>query len=224
MRTPHPIPFVRVSGTHREVGLQLGDLFAEQIRESVAFDADLPAGRTREQQLQAAAPYYRMTKTELPWLIEEMDAVAEAAGVDPLEFFAANIEEIWYEPRVPAPMRGRCSDLVAGRRATANGHLLLGHNNDLSPRAEEGLVAIEKAVSGEPVQFQIGGDFGLSVGFNSAGIALTGNELSPNDEKIGISRSSQVFEILRAQTLDGAVEAALRPDRASSYNNILSHA
>ena len=56
------------------------------------------------------------------------------------------------------------------------------------------------------------------------GLSLTGNELSPNDEQVGISRSHQVLEMMRARTLDEMVAMALRPDRASSYNNVLTSA
>ena len=55
------------------------------------------------------------------------------------------------------------------------------------------------------------------------GLALTGNELTPNDNRIGIPRLMQVRDILRRRTLDDAIAAALHPDRASSYNNVLSH-
>jgi isopenicillin-N N-acyltransferase-like protein len=79
-------------------------------------------------------------------------------------------------------------------------------------------------VPGDPVIFQLGGVPGLSVGFNDAGLSLTGNELSPNDERVGISRSHQVLEMMRARNLEEMVVMALRPDRASSYNNVLSAA
>ena len=52
---------------------------------------------------------------------------------------------------------------------------------------------------------------------------MTGNELTPNDNRIGIPRLMQVRDILRRRTLDDAVAAALHPSRASSYNNLLSH-
>jgi isopenicillin-N N-acyltransferase like protein len=79
-------------------------------------------------------------------------------------------------------------------------------------------------VPGDPVVFQLGGIPWLSVGWNSAGLSLTGNELSPNDERLGISRSHQVLEMMRARTLDEMVAMSLRPDRASSYNNVLTSA
>ena len=222
--TPPTIPILRVAGSHREVGLQIGEAGRTDIRETIDdYFSDVPLGRTDEQQLALAARFRAFTEPRLPWLIEELDGCAEAAGVDPLAFFATSMEEIWYAP-YPKRTVGRCSDLVAGPQATAGGHTIVGHNNDLRPAAEPGIIAIEKAVDGEPVIFQIGGAPWISVGWNSAGISLTGNELSPNDERIGISRSHQVFEILRARSIDEAIAAALRPDRASSYNNVLTSA
>jgi isopenicillin-N N-acyltransferase like protein len=220
---PPPIEILRVSGSHREVGRQIGEARADRIRADVAFDDRIPAGRSRSQQLELALRYRQATQARLPWLVDELDGCAEGAGVDAIELFAASVEEIWYQPRVSASV-GRCSDLVAGPGATADGHLLVGHNNDLAPSAEDELVAIERSVPGDPVVFQIGGAPWLSVGFNSAGLALTGNEVSPNDERIGVSRSHQVFEILRERTIGDAVRASLAPDRASSYNNVLTHA
>ena len=173
-------------------------------------------GAAEDDQLALAAEYRAFTAPMLPWLIDELDGCAEAAGVDPLAFFACTMEEIWYEPRARVT-QGRCSDLVAGPSATADGHLLVAHNERSPARGRaSGIVAIEKRVDGDPVVFQLGGVPILSVGFNSAGLALTGNELSPNDEKVGISRDHQVLEMIRARSLDEMVAAALRPDRASS--------
>ena len=220
--TPHPIELYRLSGTHRKVGIQMGELGTDQIQRVVgSFDADLPVGRNRTEQLGLAQAYRDVTAPSLPWLIEELDGCAEGAGVDPLEFFATTVEELWYSP-YPKRTQGRCSDVVAGPAATRDGHLWVGHNNDLRPEAEADIVAIEKAVEDEPVVLQIGGVPWLSVGWNQSGLSLTGNELSPNDERVGISRSHQVFEMLRARNLHEMVAYAIRPDRASSYNNVLA--
>ncbi len=220
--TPHPLELYRVSGTHREVGIQMGELGAEQIRRGIeTFDAQLPEGRTRAEQLRLAQSYRDVTEPSLPWLLEELDACAAGAEVDPMEFFATTVEELWYTP-YPKQTEGRCSDVVAGPGATADGHLWVGHNNDLRPETEADIVAIEKRVDDEPVIMQIGGVPWISVGWNQAGLSLTGNELSPNDERVGISRSHQVFEMLRARNLHEMIAMAIRPDRASSYNNVLA--
>ena len=212
MIPPPQIPLIRVEGGHRTAGRALGEATADAIRRAV--------GELEPASLEAAEPYRRVTADELPWLIDELDAVAEGAGVDPLGLFAASIEEL--EPAA-TPALGRCSDLVAGPPATADGHLWVAHNNDLPPAVERHLVAVEWRLAGDPTLFTIGVGPWISVGFNSAGLALTGNELSPNDNRVGIPRLLQVRAILRRRRLDDAVRAALHPRRASSYANLLSH-
>ncbi len=223
---PGGMPLLHVSGSHREVGRQVGAATAATIRAAVDFDAQLPPGRTREAQLELSAAHRDATLRSTPWLVEEIDGAAEGAGVDPLALFAASIEEIWSVRPSQASadvVQGRCSDLVAVPPATADGHVWVAHNNDLSPSSEAAAVAIEWRVPGEPVVFSLGIGPWISVGWNSAGLSLTGNELSPNDNRIGVPRLLMVREQLTATTLDAAVAMALRPDRASSYNTVLAH-
>ena len=221
------IPFLVVEGSHREVGRQVGAATADVIRQAVAFDAQLPPGRSRDRQLALAARYRDATLHATPWLVDEIDGAAEAAGVDPLALFAASIEEIWTvrpsQATAGSVVDGRCSDLVAGPPATADGHVWVAHNNDLAPSSEASVIAIEWRVPGEPVVLTLGIGPWVSVGWNSAGLSLTGNELAPNDERVGVPRLLMVREQLTARCLDEAVAMALRPDRASSYNTVFAH-
>jgi isopenicillin-N N-acyltransferase-like protein len=220
--TPPGIDLLRVRGTHREVGRQIGEACAETIRSLLAFEPPmLPAGRTPSQQLMAAAAYRDATARSMPWVLEELDGVAHGAGVDPMAVFAFSVEEIWYEATAGA-VGERCSDLVAVPPASVDGHVLVAHNNDLSVEDEARVVAIEWDVPGDPLVFTMGIGPWISVGFNAAGLALTGNELSPNDARVGVPRLLQVRSMLRSRTLEDALDEALRPDRASSYNNVLS--
>jgi hypothetical protein len=227
MPTPGRIPFLRVHGGHREVGRQVGAATADVVRAAVAFDAVLPAGRSRAEQLALAQRYLDATLSATPWLVDEIDGAAEGAGVDPLALFAASIEEIWAVRPSQATrgkiVAGRCSDLVAAPPATPDGHVWVAHTNDLSPSSEEALVAVEWHVPGEPVVFTLGSGPWISVGWNDAGLSLTGNELSPNDERVGVPRLLMVREQLTARTIDDAAAMALRPDRASSYNTVFAH-
>jgi isopenicillin-N N-acyltransferase-like protein len=222
-----PIPLLRVAGSHRDVGRAVGAATAPVLRDAVAFDAALPAGRSREAQLALAARYRAATLAATPWLVEEIDGAAEGAGVDPLALFAASVEEIWSvrpsQAGTSEPVPGRCSDLVIGPPFTADGHLRVAHTNDLGEESEPHVVAIEWRVPGDPVVFSLGIGPWISVGWSDAGLSLTGNELSPNDERVGVPRLLMVREQLTAPTLDEAVTMALRPDRASSYNTVLAH-
>ncbi len=164
--------------------------------------------------------YRAVTLEQLPWVVEELDGVAEGAGADPLAVFAASIEEL--EAVSPAPER--CTDLVVLPEATEDGHLLVAHNNDLHASAGSDVVAIEWRIPGEPVCFTLGIGPWISVGWNDAGLSVTGNELAPGDEQVGIPRLLQMRDVLTRRTLEDAVRAVLHPARASSYNWVLAHA
>lgn len=221
-----PIPLIRVSGSHREVGAAIGEACRDTItRECDTSEWKVPSGRTAAEQLSLADRYADVTRRSMPWIFEEIGGCAQASGVDPRVLWACCIEEIWYEARVTAAggaaIAGRCSDLVAVPPSTADGHVLTAHNNDMNRKYMDSLVAIERTCDGDPTVLTIGNGIWISVGWNDAGLNLTGNELSPNDERIGIPREIQVRAMLRERTLQGMVDVALHPDRASSYNNVL---
>ncbi len=221
MTPPTPIPVVRARGTHREVGAAIGHACADAIRRAVAFGDDaIPEGRTRQEQLALAERYREVTVGAYSWYAEELEGMATAAGVDPDALFARVIEEIWYVPYTRR-IHGRCTDLVAVPPATEGGRVLVAHNNDMSRAYQDELVAIEYAIPGEPTVFGIGNGVWLSCGWNDAGISMTGNELAPLDERIGVPREVQYRAMLRQPTLDRAIGEALRHDRASSYNQVL---
>ena len=224
--TPPPIPFLRLSGTYREVGAAIGEAWRSTI--TAACDPagwTIPSGRTAKEQLDLADRYAEPTRTAMPWIFDELEGCADGASVDPRALWACCIEEIWYAHRVPgrtgAAIAGRCTDLVAVPPATVDDHVLTAHNNDMSRRYQDDLVAIERTCGDDPAVFTIGNGIWISTGWNGAGMNLTGNELSPNDERIGIPREIQVRAMLRERTLEGMIAVALHPGRASSYNNVL---
>jgi isopenicillin-N N-acyltransferase like protein len=105
---------------------------------------------------------------------------------------------------------------------TANGHLLVAHNNDLAFGDEKDVVAIEWRVEDEPTIFTLGVGPWISVGWNESGLSITGNEVAPKDEGIGIPRLLQVRDVLTRTTLPDATRSILNPARASSYNWVLA--
>lgn len=205
------IPLVKVTGTHREAGAAVGAGTADSIRRSVEgaeFDHDL------------VLRYRRASVKHLPWVVEELDAAARAAEVDPLALFAEAVHELstFSQTKIPA----HCTDVAAVPALTADGHLLVAHNNDLSAGDENDVVAIEWKVEGEPTIFTLGLGPWISVGWNEAGLSITGNEVAPKDEGVGIPRLLQVRDVLTRTTLTEATRAILHPARASSYNWVVA--
>lgn len=204
------IRLLRVSGTHREVGRQVGFATAEVVRRAV----DVPFESALIER------YYATTARYLPWVLEELEGVAEGAGVDPFAVVASSVVEL--ETASPYPP-GRCTDLVAMPGVTATGHLLVAHNNDYTPASEPDYVAIEWRVPGEPVCFTVGLGPWLAVGWNDAGLSVTVNELAPKDGRVGIPRVLQLRDVVTRTTIEDALESVLHPERASSYNWVLAH-
>jgi hypothetical protein len=218
---PAPIAVYRVRGTHGEIGSRIGEICGDTIRRAVAFDErSIPEGRTRAEQLELADRYRAPTLAAYPWYAEELEGAATSAGVDPLALFACAVEEIWYVPYARR-LHGRCTDLVAVPPATRDDRVLVAHTNDMPRSYQDELVGIEYAVPGEPTVFAIGNGVWVSSGWNDTGISMTGNELAPLDERIGIPREIQFRAMLRQPALDRALGEALRHDRASSYNQVL---
>jgi isopenicillin-N N-acyltransferase-like protein len=221
MTPPAPIPVIVARGTHREVGAAIGTACADTVRRAVAFgDDEIPEGRTRREQVALGNRYREVTAAAYPWYEDELEGMAEAAGVDPGDLFARVVEEIWYVPYARR-LQGRCTDLVAVPPATRDGHVLAAHNNDLTRRYQDELVALEIQIPDEPTVFAVGNGVWLSCGWNDAGISMTGNELAPLDERVGVPREVQYRAMLRQPTLERAIGESLRHDRASSYNHVL---
>jgi isopenicillin-N N-acyltransferase like protein len=218
----NPIPLLKISGSHFEAGRQLGTATVDALRCPIIP----PEGRTWNDMRLLAQPYLQATQAAIPWLHDEMEGIAAGSGVDVLDLYARATEEIW-EPFLGPPLRGeggRCSDFAAGPPATLDGGVWLAHNNDLGPEAVEEIVAIEWQVEDQPRLFTLGVGPFISIGYNAAGLSLTGNEVSPNDDKIGLPRLLLVRDILAQRTAQAALAAAARPERASSYNQLISHA
>ena len=205
------IPVIRVGGTHREAGAAIGAATRDSIQRSLKgaeFDRDI------------VLRYRGASVKHLPWVVEELDAAARAVEVDPLALFAEAVLELstFSQTKVPA----HCTDVAAVPSVTADGHLLVAHNNDLSAGDEEDVVAIEWKVEGEPTIFTLGLGPWISVGWNEAGLSITGNEVAPKDEGVGIPRLLQVRDVLTRTRLTEATRAILHPARASSYNWVVA--
>ena len=117
------IPVLRVSGSHREVGAQIGRATAGPLQRRIA--------RLDSRLIEAAEPYREVTAQAVPWVIEELEGVAEGSGTDARAVFAASVEEI--ADLYGDNGEGRCSDLVACPPASVDGHLWVAHINDLPP-------------------------------------------------------------------------------------------
>src|SRR5581483_2679124 len=201
-----PIPLIETQGNPYKVGQQIGIAARASLRElHAATRAEYSDGWAHL--LKLAAPFLAHTEKHLPKVIEEMHGCAKGAEIPFDDLFLMSVEELLYEEvRGASHIRKKnkgCTDLAAAPPATLDGHVWLAHNNDLHPSTRDHLFVTHFCVQGEPeiLAVTVGGLF-ISIGMNRAGIALTGNQLTANDSRIGVPRLLIVRDLLAQTTLE----------------------
>lgn len=221
------IPLLEVSGTHRQVGEQIGEHMKPHIREMLDSQRQrLPLGVLWQDILHKSRLCLVESRAVFPKYIEELEGIAEASGTDFDELFLSMCEELWepsaWQIDAAIPKRG-CTDMAARGHATLDGSTLIAHTNDLSPESQEDLVILQVQAGDEPQFLGVSsGGVAISAGFNAAGISLTGNQVDSNDVRIGVPRLLMVRAILAARRLGEAMDVCLLPQRASNYNNLIA--
>lgn len=216
------IPIIHVKGTHYQVGYQIGTYMKKQLNEIIQGykkeynNTDIKWEDIRDK----AKLFLEYSQKYMPEYVEEIKGASVASGVDMLDLFVEMCEELLLDNFT---IKAGCTDLIASNDFTLNGSVLIAHNNDTLENEEKYAVVIHYQVEGEPEILALSyGGLGISFGFNSAGICLTGNELSMNDMKTGVPRLLLCRKILGSKTLKQAISAAIFQPRASNYNMIIT--
>jgi len=222
-----PIPVIKVSGTHREVGQQIGEKMKPRLQRIIPrLRAHLPPGVEWKDMLLKGRLCLAHSRAVYPQFVEELEGIAEAAELSFEEAFLAICEELW-EPAAWhadfSTLAKGCTDFAARGQATINGATLVAHTNDLPSEAEEDLVILRVQAGDEPEFLGVAvAGLGFSAGFNAAGISMTGNAVSCSDIRPGVPRMLIARAILAARRLGEAMDACLLPLRASNYNNVIA--
>src|SRR3990170_4009933 len=206
-------------GSPLEVGEQLGERFTKEARLGVEiFKMELrwEKGATLDGAKRCAHKILPIIEKWFPDFVEEMRGYAKGSGV-PFDVLAAS----WSGYAPSQGVKG-CTDVAIGPDHTADGSVLVAHNEDYSPPFEGIVVPVRIAVDGKPAFFAMsyGGLF-PTIGFNEAGISLTGNAVSHNDTRLGIPKMVAPRRVLEARTLVEAPEWSMPEARGSSFNNIV---
>ena len=204
-------------GTYYDIGMGIGSTFQKWIVPSVKETILNPPPISSEDCKSKLSIGMELTKNILPNIWEELRGMASGAGVPISDLFLSLYEDLWDSE----DFETGCTDIAATGIATKNGRLIMGHNNDVSKNCPPPIIyRIEAENSSHATAISLGG-FGISVGFNSEGVVLMGNQLSALDGKAGIPRVILVRAALTASTLEEAADILLHPMRATSYNNVL---
>jgi isopenicillin-N N-acyltransferase-like protein len=148
-----PLPLIRVSGTHCDMGLQIGEARRENVQHSIENARKLLAESYNELELTwegariQARKYIPFVHERYPQYIDEMMGIAEGANVlfDDLSVLTA-MEAVTMD----ALHLMRCTSMAVNDERTADGHVLLAHNEDWVPEDEGDVFIIHATPKEEP--------------------------------------------------------------------------
>jgi isopenicillin-N N-acyltransferase-like protein len=222
-----PPPIIYVSGTHREMGQQIGEARRENVQHSIENARKLLAEAYKELELTwegaqiQARKYLPFAQERYPQYVDEMQGIAEGANVPPEELVVLNVMEA---VTMDALHLTRCTSMAVNDERTADGHVLAAHNEDWIPEDESDVFVIHAKPNDEPPYLAMTyGGLIANVGFNAYGIAQLIDSVYPNDSRIGIPRLVVSRAVLASKTPGGAIKHTLIPHRAAGYNHLIVH-
>jgi isopenicillin-N N-acyltransferase-like protein len=221
-----PPPIVHVSGTHREMGRQVGEACREQVLHSIENARALLAKAYDELQLNwdgaqiQARKYIPFALEQYPQYVEEMQGMAEGSGAS---FYDVAVVNAMEAVTMDALHLSKCTSMAVNEQRTADGHVLMAHSEDWVPEDEGDVYLVHATPKDEPPFLAMTyGALLPNVGFNADGIGQCCDSVHPSDSRIGIPRVIVSRAVLAARTPGQAIRHALIPHRAAGYNHLLA--
>ena len=222
-----PPPLIRVKGTHREIGRQIGEACKVQVRQSIAKACTLIESVQEHLLLDwegaqiQTRKYIPFVQERYPQYVEELLGIAEGAQVDFDDLAVLNAMEA---VTMDALHLTKCTSMAVNGDLTADGHVLIAHNEDWLPEDESDVYVVHASPDDEPAFLAMTyGGLLPNIGFNEAGIAQCCDSVYPNDSRIGIPRVFASRAVLSARTPAEAIGHMLVSHRAAGYNHLLAH-
>ena len=211
--------FLSVSGTHKEIGLQIGERFRDRVQWSLSKVSDeLSAQLSLDTAREKAAAYVPAIERVAPHLLEEIEGVAEGAAI---RFEDALILQLRFD------LIGFDQGAVEGCSSFAiaeSGLRFSGQNVDApSWHKESGTVIAMYPPNGPAILMYTyyPGMIGY-VGINSHGLSVFGNALLSGGWRVGVPRYIAVRLALEQRSVADVHRTLGSLDRGSSINLVVS--
>ncbi|MFF3378745.1 C45 family autoproteolytic acyltransferase/hydrolase [Streptomyces sp. NPDC002680] len=234
----HSLPVVEISGTPAQRGRQYGEAVAGQLAASLAYYEEAfgaSSGLTWQQVTARANRWLGPVRDYAPHLVEEMQGIADGAGVDLLDVLALNARgEVIYddsfsgmrefgEVREEEPAEG-CTSFAAYGPASGDGHVWAGQNWDWRAGVQDTVVMLRIVQPPKPtLLMQVeAGQIGRQ-GASSAGIALNANGLGGRfDEAVGLPQTVIRRSVLDQPSITDALNVLCRTRAHIASNALLT--
>jgi isopenicillin-N N-acyltransferase-like protein len=211
---------IEVSGTPREIGRQIG----EAAREEILGFLDVARRRIDEmmsvscdEALNVARDCIPFAADYAPHLLEELQGTAEAAGISLEEVMLLQVRN-----QLHWKADAGCTSLSLAAHQTP-ARRILAQNWDNDPALDPFTVVLTRRPAGNPA-FMTVTQAGLIayIGLSEAGMGVCLNTLPAPSRRVGVPHYFTVRGIYEATSLDGAVHAVERAQRAIPANIMLT--
>lgn len=227
------IPYVELTGTPRERGRQYGSAARELIIRSIAHYEDAmgaATGFTWQQVLDRSAMWLETCRRYAADLMEEIEGVAEGAGVGLLDILTLNARgEIIYDSSfgddTPEPVLDGCTSFAMVNGASGDGHVYAGQNWDWLHGAHDTLMVLRIVQPPRPtvIMHVEAGQIGRQ-GASSAGLALNANGLGGRfDRSVGVPQAFLRRRVLDSSSLLEAVRVLNTATQHIASNALITH-
>lgn len=223
----NPVPLLSVSGSHREIGRQIGEARRDITQHSLATARQLLDDAYEELELTwegaqiQTRKYMPFAQERYPQYVEEMSGIAEGANVAFDDIAVLNAMEA---VTMDALHLISCTSMAVNEAHTTDGHVLLAHNEDWIPEDEDDVYVVHARPDDEPPFLAMSyGGLLPNVGFNAYGIAQLIDSVHPEDSRIGIPRLVVSRAVLAAKFPSDAIKRAIVAQRAAGYNHLIAH-
>ena len=212
---------IEVGGTSFDMGRQIGEVARDEIRGFAAIALER-VNKTmkvsRHRALETAAASFKYVEGYSADMLEELRGMAETSGVAVEELMLLQVRN-QLQPDADAG----CTSFAVAPQASVEQHAMVGQNWDNDPALDPFTVVLTRRPTGKPAFMSVT-QAGLIayIGLNDRGIGVCMNTLPAPNRPLGVPHYFTVRGIFEADSLDGAVEAVARAERAIPANIILS--
>jgi isopenicillin-N N-acyltransferase like protein len=220
-------PFYRFSGTHREIGRQFGEACQELIlqhRDKAVQRLERKNQISAAQARSAAVEYRETVVAYAPFFDEEVQGLAEGAGIDLSDAYLLQLRAELGVTTPPDLIDGsdECTSFAALPEAVAGGEPLIGQNADLPAFYRDTAVVVELIPDDQPTVLMLTPAGQMSyIGINDRGMGVFANFVTCDGWRVGFPRYFLSRLALTHERVDDAIEAIRSVPRASSRNLIM---
>jgi len=218
---------IEASGTHREVGRQIG----EAGRDFIAWGIDAYASRFEGlagfgffEAVERARGYLKVAEEYVPQTVDQLRGVAEAANVPFEHLCVLNCsEEFTCQADRNWPPE-HCTSFAV----VADGRPVAGHNEDWYPEeihAETIRIVHLTGQRAEARYISVGPAYNLPLtGITAAGFSSAANTVFYRDERVGVPNNFLLTTVLGQPDLEHVKELLTKAPRARGSNHLLCDA